>query len=310
MSSDFNTQKYQNFDFVRHRKKFFALSLVVTVLGLLTLALFGLNTGVDFAAGTSLDVTIGENSTTPGEVRTLVSEAVALEPVITVGGNNDNRISFRFERELEDGEREALVGAFHDRFGADQVSYEENTVDPVIARELVKKAILAVSVASIGIIIYVSIRFEWRFAITAIIALLHDAFIVISIFSIFRLEVQLSFVAAVLTIIGYSINDTIVLYDRIRENLRFAKLKKFDDLAELVNNSIRQTLTRSINTSLTTLLAAVLLFVLGSEAIRLFSLGMLIGLISGTYSSIFIASQIWMLLKISALNKKPVETQS
>jgi SecD/SecF fusion protein len=176
-------------------------------------------------------------------------------------------------------------------------------VDPTIARELLTKAIYAVALASIGIIIYVSIRFEWRFALAGIIALLHDAFIVVSVFSIFRLEVNLPFIIAVLTIIGYSINDTIVIFDRIRENLRFAKLKNLDDLAELVNQSIWQTMTRSINTVVTVLIAAVCLFIFGSESIRLFSLAMIVGLISGMYSSIFIASQVWLVLKNKSLNK-------
>src|SRR5690606_8354441 len=145
---------------------------------------------------------------------------------------------------------------------AENISVEENTVDAGMAREFALRAIVVVGIASIGIIIYVSIRFEWRFALAGIIALLHDAFIVVSLFSIFRLEVNLTFIAAMLTIIGYSINDTIVIFDRIRENLRFAKLKNFDDLSRLVNESIWQTMTRSINTGLTVLAAAIVLYVL------------------------------------------------
>jgi SecD/SecF fusion protein len=172
-----------------------------------------------------------------------------------------------------------------------------NTVDVEMARELQWNAIIAVLVASIGIAIYVSIRFEWRFAVGAIVSTLHDAFLVITAFSIFRWEVNLPFIIALLTIIGYSINDTIVIFDRIRENLRFGKQKTAEDLAQLVNQSIWQTLTRSINTVVTVLIAAVLLLVLGSEPIRLFSLAMVIGLTAGAYSSIFIASQIWFDLR-------------
>jgi len=160
-----------------------------------------------------------------------------------------------------------------------------------------------VLIASIGVCLYICIRFEWRFAISAIVALLHDAFIVISLFSIFRLEVNLPFVAAVLTIIGYSINDTIVIFDRIRENMRFAKIKSHEDLADLVNRSIWQTMTRSINTVVTVLIAAVCLMILGSEAIRLFSLAIVFGLISGAYSSIFIASPLWLMLKKPTFGK-------
>jgi len=149
----------------------------------------------------------------------------------------------------------------------------------------------------------VAIRFEWRFAIAAIVALLHDAFIVISLFSILRLEVNLPFVAAILTIIGYSINYTIVIFDRIRENLKFAKVKTFQDLYDLVNVSVRQTFLRSINTVFTVVLASVALLIFGSPAIGLFSLAMLFGLVSGAYSSIFIASPFWILLKTKSLNK-------
>jgi SecD/SecF fusion protein len=178
-----------------------------------------------------------------------------------------------------------------------KVAHEENTVDTELATELAQAAIVAVLIASLGIIIYVSIRFEWRFAIAAIVALLHDAFIVVSIFSIFRWEVNLPFVAAVLTIIGYSINDTIVIFDRVRENLRFSKIKNFNDLSELVNRSIWQTMTRSINTILTVLIGALCLFIFGSSAIKYFSLAMIVGLISGGYSSIFIATPLWLLMK-------------
>jgi preprotein translocase subunit SecF len=169
-------------------------------------------------------------------------------------------------------------------------------------RELAQKGIYAVLIASVGIVIYVTIRFEWRFAIAGIVALLHDAFIVVSLFSIFRFEVGLPFIAAVLTIIGYSINDTIVIFDRIRENMRFAKIKTHEDLQNVVNASVWQTLTRSINTVMTVVVAALCLFIFGGESIKLFSLAMLFGLFSGAYSSIFIASPLWLLLK---KNQKP-----
>lgn len=176
-------------------------------------------------------------------------------------------------------------------------SMEINTVDPEMAKELATNAIWAVLLSSLGIIVYVSIRFEWRFAVAAIIALLHDAFMVVTIFSIFRLEVDLTFIVAVLTIIGYSINDTIVIFDRIRENLRFGKQKTRQDLADLVNKSVSQTLMRSLYTALTVFIAALFLLMLGGVSIRMFSLAMVIGLLFGAYSSIFIASPLWFVLK-------------
>ncbi|MFS1513836.1 protein translocase subunit SecF [Chengkuizengella sp. SCS-71B] len=296
---------FRDFDFVKNRKKFFSISIIITLLGLLTLLIFNLNYGVDFKSGTTLDVLLGENSTTKEKSVQIIQSAGLEASTITVGGDSNNRVNVRFEEVLKENERIEIISGFEKEYG--QVDYEENTVDAEIARELGLKAIYAVAIASIGIIIYVSIRFEWRFALTAVVALLHDAFIVISIFSIFQLEVNLPFVAAVLTIIGYSINDTIVIFDRIRENLQKFKIKNFDDLSSMVNTSIRQTLTRSINTALTVVFAAFCLFVFGSESIKLFSLAMLIGLISGAYSSIFIASQLWLILKSKSLKKKKTE---
>ncbi|MNZ47453.1 preprotein translocase subunit SecF [compost metagenome] len=182
-------------------------------------------------------------------------------------------------------------------------SFEVNTVDPEMAKELARNAIYAVLISCIGIIIYVSIRFEWRFAVAAIVSLLHDAFMVVGVFSIFRLEVDLTFIIAVLTIIGYSINDTIVIFDRIRENLRFAKLKSTADLHELVNHSVSQTIMRSLYTALTVFIAAFFLFLFGGESIKMFSLAMVIGLLFGAYSSIFIASPLWFVLKSKQKNK-------
>jgi preprotein translocase SecF subunit len=292
---------YNKIDFVKNRKVFFGISLGITILGIITLAIFGLNFGVEFKSGTSLDITINKSITQQQAIE--VYEEAGFSVVPTVGGTDNNRISNRFSDVLSDDERTAVLNAFTAYNDGETAAYEENTVDAGMAREFALKAIVVVAIASIGIIIYVSIRFEWRFALTAIVALLHDAFLVISIFSIFRLEVNLVFIAAILTIIGYSINDTIVIFDRIRENLRFAKLKSFDDLAELVNQSIRQTFIRSINTALTVIFAAACLFIFGSEAIRLFSLALLIGLFFGGYSSIFIASQLWLIMKSKSIKK-------
>lgn len=290
------------FDIVKNRKVFFAISIFITVLGLASLLLFGLNYGVDFKAGTTLDINVGQAIDKPKAEQ--IFKGAGFEPaVITIGGEQNNRVTARFDTVLSAAQVNAIDAAYKAQFG-DKVSKEENTVDPELAKELALKAIYAVLVASVGIIIYVSIRFEWRFALAGVIALLHDAFIVISLFSIFRLEVDLTFVAAVLTIIGYSINDTIVIFDRIRENMRFAKLKTFDDLAALVNKSLWQTMTRSINTVLTVLVAAICLFIFGSASIRLFSLAMIIGLVSGAYSSIFIASTLWVMMKYNSLGSK------
>jgi len=293
--------------FVRHRRIFFAISIALTLIGALSLALAGLNLGIDFQSGTSLDITTGQRMTME-ELQPIFAEA-GTDPALTIGGDNSDRVSARFPEALEKDVRDQILAAFRDKYGSDNVSVEETTVDAEMAREFGRNTIIYVGLASLLIMGYVIARFEWRFAVSGIIALFLDAFMVVTIFSVFRLEVNLPFVAAVLTVIGYSINDTIVIFDRIRENLRFAKLKTFDDVSELVNRSLWQTLTRTINTGVSVLVVAIALCVFGSEAIRLFSLAMILGIVFGMYSSLFIAGQLWAVLKYRSLararNKKP-----
>ncbi|MEF3312463.1 protein translocase subunit SecF [Paenibacillus sp. GYB004] len=295
---------YKNrYDFVKNRNLFFGASLLVTIIGIVILLISGLHYGVDFKAGTSLDVALGK-TTDRAQVEKVFGDA-GLNPVIlTMGGNND-RFSARYDEVLTEEQVKQVISAFTGTYG-DQVSHEVNTVSPDMANEMKNKAILAVAVASIAVSLYVTIRFEWRFALSAIITILYDAFFVIAIFSIFRLEVDLPFVAAVLTTIGYSINDKIVILDRIRENLRFAKLRSEGDLAELVHTSIWQTMSRSINTVVTVIIAAVCLYLFGSESIKLFALAKLIGLVSGVYSSICLATPLWYLLKRATLRSGKV----
>jgi preprotein translocase subunit SecF len=288
----------KHFDFVTNRNKFFGISITILLIGLIVLLTLGLNYGVDFKAGTSMDINIGQTATKEKVDQTF--DSVGLKPAITTLSGNNDHISARYDSILSDDEIKKVLTAMTSAFG-DKVSQEVNTVSPDIAQELGLKAIYAVAIASIAICVYVSIRFEWRFAIAAIIAILHDAFMVIAAFAIFRLEVNLPFLAAVLTTIGYSINDKIVIFDRIRENLRFSKIKTNEDLANLINSSIWQTMHRNIYTVVTVLIAALCLFIFGSESIKLFALAKIVGLSSGAYSSICIASPLWFLLKRKSL---------
>lgn len=287
----------RSFDFVRRSRLFFTVSIFATAIGIGSLLMQNLHYGVDFKAGTNLDVVL------PGAVTQQAAEGIVrgagFDPsVLTVGGAEQNRVSMRFDTVLgADGQAaSAIRQAFADSYQG-EVSAEESTVDPEMAREFARKAAVAVILSSLGIWLYVWFRFEWRFAVAAIIALLHDVFLVVTVFSVFRLEVNLPFIAAMLTIIGYSINDTVVIFDRIRENLRFARVSTEVELSRLVNDSINQTLSRSVNTIVCVLFASVALLVWGSESIRLFSLAMTVGLVAGMYSSIYIASQIWLVLK-------------
>ena len=301
------TENSNKFNFIKKARYFFIFSIIITVLGVLTLGIFGLNYGVDFRAGSSVDIAVKKDlSGQKDEISKFLADNNFGNPGLTVG---TSRVTLRFDKVLSPTQEQALKKGFADKFDKN-ASAEVNTVDVEIAKELQWNALKAVLVASIGIVLYVSIRFEWRFAVAAIVALLHDAFIVISLFSIFRLEVNLPFIVAVLTIIGYSINDTIVIFDRIRENLRFAKIKTPADTARVVNESIWQTLTRSVNTVMTVVVAAVCLLIFGSESIKLFSLAILFGLISGAYSSVFIASPLWLVLKNKQKQKTPVKSSA
>ncbi len=283
-----------DYDFVKLSKYFYTFSIILTIAGIVSLSVFGLNYSVDFRSGSNVDITLTK-PLTEAQVKPVIEKlGFANDPSINTGSGG--QMSIRFETVLTDTQENALKQAFNKDLDSG-ASFEVNTVDPTIAKELERNAIYAVLLASLGIIIYVTIRFEWRFAVASVVALLHDAFLVISVFSIFRLEVDLTFITAVLTIIGYSLNDTIVIFDRIRENMRFAKQKKTGEVATIVNKSISQTMTRSLNTVLTVFIACLFLFILGSESIRMFSLAMMIGLAFGAYSSIFIASPLWLVLK-------------
>lgn len=287
MRSEYDETK---FNFMKAARTAFIISAIIVVLGVLSLSIFGLNYGIDFSSGTVVDV-----STTK---QVNVDEAKAFfdeygENTLTT---SPNRLSVRFKDALPEQQELDLKARFSSQFD-DGATYEVNIVDADIAREQQWKALMGIGLASLGIVIYMAIRFEWRFGVAAVLSLLQVAFLVVSIFSIFRLEVNLTFIIAILTVVGYAVNDTVVIFDRIRENLRFAKIKKRADLELLVNTSIWQMLTRSITTALTTLIAAVCLFIFGSESLRLFSLAMILGLVFGALSSIFIASPLWVFFR-------------
>ncbi len=290
-------------DYIKLRKPSFIISGALIVIGILSLLIFNLNYGVDFKAGTTLDISAGVQMN-KDKVDALIHESFpeVKEVIITLGGNAE-RVTARFDTVLTEPETKAVIAAFTEEYG-DQVTYEENTVDVTIARELAVDAILIVLIASLFIALYMVIRFEWRFAVSGIVSVLHDAFLVVAVYCIFRIEVNLTFVAAILTVIGYSINDRIVIFDRIRENLPHAKLKSFEDVATLTNESISQVLTRTINTVLMVLFTAVALLIFGSESIRSFSFAISLGLIIGVYSSIFIACPMWVLMKFNSITKR------
>lgn len=298
------TTKFDRINFVSKRKIFYTISSLVTILGIIFLIVFKLNLSIDFTSGTRLEITADKPFKTEEQVQgDLKHLNITSEDVVLSGDKNETAV-VRTQDVLDKAEILEVKDYFKDKYG-----HEPNisAVSPTVGKELAKNAFISVLIASLGIILYVSMRFEWRMGLPAVIALLHDAFFIITLFSVLRLEVDLNFIAAILTIIGYSINDTIVTFDRIRENMRKKrKIKTVQELEEIVNISTRQTMVRTINTIMTVLITVVALVFFGSESIFTFSIALLIGLVCGAYSSVFIASQLWLDFKIKELKKKGV----
>ncbi|WJP97016.1 protein translocase subunit SecDF [Macrococcus bovicus] len=285
---------WDRIDFMKLAKPLLMLSLASIILGVIALSVFKLNLGIDFTQGSRVDV----KSEQAINVETLEKDLQTIDladGTITLSGADKKTAVVQYKEPLTKTQIDDLKNVIDDKYGFEP---NVNTVSPVIGKELAKNAMLATLIASIGIIIYVTLRFEWRMGLTSVLALLHDAFLIIAVFSLIRLEVDMTFIAAVLTIIGYSINDTIVTFDRVRENLHKIKvITAPEQIDRIVNSSIRQTMTRSINTVLTVIIVVVALIFLGAPSIFNFSVALLIGLVSGVFSSIFIAVPLWGILK-------------
>lgn len=294
------TTKFDRFDFVHSRKIFYIASITLTIAGIIILSVFKLNLGIDFSSGTRVQIESTQPLTQELVEEKIESIGLPSDDIVISGEKGDSAV-VRYKEDFTQEEIKTLKVEMNEQFGKDP---SVSTVSPTVGQELVKNALKALMFAALGIVIYVAFRFEWRMGLASIVSLLHDAFLMVAVFSILRLEVDITFIAAVLTIVGYSINDTIVTFDRIRENLHRSKtITSEDELATIVNKSLRQTLGRSVNTVLTVILVVVALLIFGAEGIRNFSIALLIGLLAGTYSSIYIAAQIWFDLKVKEMRK-------
>ncbi len=293
----------KHFDFIKHRNIFFTISIVLTLLGILSLFIFKLNLSIDFTSGTRIDVTANKALPLTKVEQTMSDLGYQTEQTVQSGQNNQVT-TIRLNKELNRTQSASISDRLKQDFGNVDVSM--STVSPQVGRDLAKKALYAVIIASLFIIAYVWIRFEFLQGLTAVIALIHDAFFIITVFSLLHIEVNILFISAVLTIIGYSINDTIVTFDRVRENIKLSKkrLSTLEDFGHIVNQSIHQTITRSINTVLTVLFPVITLLIFGSESIRTFTIALFVGLLCGVYSSIFIACPLWAVLKVKHLAKR------
>lgn len=303
---------------IKHRKKAFILSLILILASLLSMGYhmvvdgfgtLGLNLGIDFAGGTVLQLNLGEEFDVTEVEEILDAQDIESASVQTVrtrdedGEYVDEGVLIK-TRLIDEAGRDRLMDAMMERWPEmDQEDRSIESVGAAVGSEQKKWSAIALAVALICMIIYITLRFEFRFALATIGALIHDVIIVVGIFSLLRFDINITFVAALLTIVGYSINDSIVIIDRIRENLTH-KLKK--DYAEVVDRSIMQCLNRSINTSLTTLMVLIALMVgfylfVGNLDLVVFVVAMIVGVVMGTYSSIFIASPLWLTMKENSL---------
>lgn len=287
------------FSIVKNYKIFFSITIIFLLIGFGSIVTRGFNLGIDFTGGSIVDLTF-ENPVNVAQVRDVLKEQDMGNSIIQLensdGKTEANSVLIR-TGVVEDTELRATMNDLQSKLGNYQIQRVEQ-VGATIGSELVQQAAMAIVLSWVLMIAYITFRFEFKFAIAAIIALIIDVLVVLSYFSLFQMEMDSSFVAALLTVVGYSVNGTIVIFDRIRENLKIHR--RSESLGEMVDNSIWQCMTRTIYTVATSLFAIVSIFLFGGETIHNFSFAMLVGFASGAYTSIFLAGPMWMFLK----NKK------
>lgn len=291
-------------DFIGFRIPAVSMSVLGMIAAVVVYLMMGLNYGIDFRGGTTVEIKT-EGPANIGEVRGIVG-GLGLGDVSVQEFGAVDEVLIRVEQETrgENSEQsvasivqEALIAALP---GIEIRKVEE--IGPVVSGELIEAGVLSVVLAVFAVLVYVWLRFEWQFAVGAVVALVHDVMLTIGLFSVLQLEFNLSIIAALLTIVGYSLNDTVIVFDRVRENLRRYKTM---DLVEVLNVSINETLSRTLMTSGTTLIALIALYTLGGEIIRGFTFGMIWGIVIGTYSSIFVASVALLWLNVKRDWSKP-----
>ncbi len=278
-------------------KKLNIFSLILIALSISFLLFKGLNLGVDFKGGTMIEIRTENSNINIAEIRqSFLNMNLGDVTVKKFGQKNDYLVKI----EMKETDNENFIKSINDKLSSDlgsQINFRRvENVGPKVSNELLRDGLLAISLSLAAMLFYIWIRFEWQFSLGAILALVHDVIITLGIFSLLTYEINLSIVAAVLTIVGYSMNDTVVIFDRIRENLKkYSKISTSD----ICDTSINQTLSRTLITSVTTLLALLSIYIFGGEILKGFSFAMIIGVIVGTYSSIFVAAPILNYTKVT-----------
>lgn len=300
----------KKFSIVNNAKIFFSITVIFLVIGIGSMLFKGFNLGIDFTGGSIIDLKF-EKIVTVAQVRDVLKDHKLGNSVIQLGGDDaaakgSQSVLIR-TGVISDDDRREVMNDITAKLGANQVLRVEN-VGATVGNELVQQAALAVLLSWVLMIIYITIRFEFKFALAAIIALIVDVLVTLSYFSLLHLELDSTFVAALLTVVGYSVNGTIVIFDRIRENLHTHR--RNESMGELVDGSIWQCMTRSLYTSLSTLFAVVAIFLFGGETIHNFSFAMLVGFSSGFYTSTFLAGSLWMFLKKNSKSSSKVVSKT
>ncbi len=286
-----------NINFVSSFKKANIISITVFIISILFILFKGLNYGIDFKGGTLIELR-ADTSTKASSIRnSLNSMNLGDINVKKFGRDGDYLIKVEQKNIKNSDLIPSIKKKLKNNLNSEIDFRRVENVGPKVSAELLESSIIAISLALAAMLFYIWVRFEWQFSVGSIIALLHDVVITLGLFSLLSLEINLSIIAAVLTIVGYSMNDTVVIYDRIRENLlKYSKIS----ISDVSNLSINETLARTIITSVTTLLALLSIYILGGEILRGFSFAMILGVIIGTYSSIFVASPILKFFKVSS----------
>ena len=284
-------------NFNKYFRVFNIFSISLILISIILLMFKGLNYGVDFKGGTLIELRATDQQITIFQLRkSFLNMNLGDVNVKEFGKNNDFLIKFEKKKTNNKNLISEIKENLNKSIGSGYNFRRVENVGPKVSAELLKSGVIAICLSLVAMLIYIWIRFEWQFSLGAIFALFHDVILTLGIFSLFSFEINLSIVAAVLTIVGYSMNDTVVIFDRVRENLKkFSDIKIFD----LTNKSINETLSRTIITSVTTLLALVSIYIFGGHILKGFSLAMILGVIFGTYSSIYIANPVLILLNVT-----------
>ena len=293
--------KKSKFNFVTNFKTHFIAPIIVFVLAVIVTIITGVNLGVDFKGGSDISV-VSNSKINPNEVEKSVQDLGYKVSDVTT--QNDSTVYVKVEDVLTENEIKTTQNKLEDKYDA---KIEIAVVSNVVKRDLIKNAIIALLFAFVGIALYISLRYKFSYAVSALIALANDIIMMFCLFSIFNIEINTMYIAAILTIVGYSINNTIVIFDRIRENMKIMKLenkKSKEDYDKLVDTSIKQTLFRSINTTITTMLPIITLLLFGAREIFEFNIAILFGLIAGAYSSVFLSAQIWRRIELRPKKEK------